>query len=330
MSGGARGTAVLLRPEESADAAAAVVELLGAREYPGDPTWREAVLRSAREAIEARPSRARILVRADGTPLALIVPEPLPDPRLGHRIWVGVARPDVTTSELTAGWDALAAAPDHVERVLRLYLDPPSSDPEPFDRSLTSLGFVRRWRMDLVIDPRAFAPAPPTGSAATPRGLTLDDEAALATLMARAYDDDPAERATQAQSAEPADDARRGTHDLLHGGVGTWCPEASFGVDDGDRLVGATLVQEYQGLLISEIMVDPSARRRGLASRLLAATLRALAARSVPSVRLVVTRENERAYRLYRKLGFVANPGVEGPVWVRPDLVGSLADAAPV
>lgn len=322
LSDPSAGAVTLVRPEAAPELAEESVARLAARPFP-DAAWREEVVRSARRSVEARPSEALLLVRPRAGSLAIVGYTALPDRRLGFAVHIRAVDPRLTAEELAFLWAALAAGPDRVDPVLRVQLEPPASDPIPFDRALGPRGFVQRRRVDLTIEPRSAPRTVPRGPE-SPRLLSPSEEAELAVLIARAYDDDPAERAMFAKSADPTEDARLAAHDLLHGGVGTWVPEASFGIFEGGRLLGATLVQELHGPLISEVIVDPDARRRGLASRLLAATLAALAARAVPRVRLVATRENERAFRLYLKLGFEPNLASEGPVWVRPDLVGSL------
>ena len=152
-------------------------------------------------------------------------------------------------------------------------------------------------------------PAPKPGYA--PRALTLADEALIADLMYRAYSDSP-ERAIFATTLDQREDARRGTRGLLHGEVGRWLPDASFGIEEGGRLIAHTLANELEGGLISEVGVDPSYRRQGLARRLLPLTIGALRSAGFEVPRLVVTMWNAGAVRLYQSTGFEFVPARRG------------------
>ncbi|MGA7860732.1 MAG: GNAT family N-acetyltransferase [Thermoplasmata archaeon] len=156
-------------------------------------------------------------------------------------------------------------------------------------------------------------PAPKPGYA--PRALTLADEALIADLMYRAYSDSP-ERAIFATTLDQREDARRGTRGLLHGEVGRWLPDASFGIEEGGRLIAHTLANELEGGLISEVGVDPSYRRQGLARRLLPLTIGALRSAGFEVPRLVVTMWNAGAVRLYQSTGFEFVPAGAGRVWL--------------
>ena len=189
-------------------------------------------------------------------------------------------------------------------------------------------GYVSVVRADMRFPKRI--PLTPTASSpsVTLRNLTFSDEADIADLLFRVYADDPLERALFATTSDQREGARRGTHGLLHGEVGRWIPEASFGIFDGGRLVAQTLANELGGGLITEVGVDPSFRRRGFARRLLPFTIRALRAAGFEEPRLVVTMRNERAVRLYLSLGFEFVPGGDGRMWLNSRALG-LAPATP-
>lgn len=192
--------------------------------------------------------------------------------------------------------------------------------PEPVsDLALAGLGFESVHRIDMVYpldrplpELREAAPGVPAG-----RSLVAADEDSIAALMARAYDDNRIDRRMFQTQRDPVDDARVATGHLIHGELGTWIPRASFGVEFEGRLVAATMVNEFHGPLISEVMTDPSARRVGHASRLIVRSLGAARALGLPEPRLVVTLENERAHRLYRSLGFRERPETLGNLWLR-------------
>jgi ribosomal protein S18 acetylase RimI-like enzyme len=147
------------------------------------------------------------------------------------------------------------------------------------------------------------------------RPLTLADEEAIATLLFRVYTNSP-ERALFATTLDEEDDARKATHDLLHGGIGRWLPAASFGIELDRRLVALTLANELAGGLISEVGVDSSFRRQGLARQLLSRTVRALRTAGFDVPRLVVSMWNPQAVQLYKSMGFEFVPNGAGRLWI--------------
>jgi ribosomal protein S18 acetylase RimI-like enzyme len=171
-------------------------------------------------------------------------------------------------------------------------------------------------RIDLrypLVKPLFEAPGPtPAGL----RGLTVDDEASVARLLQIAYADNPVEQAVFIRDRDPVREAERSARDLLHERYGRWMSEASFGVFEGGELGAAVLVNDLNGPLITEVMTAPLYRRRGWATHLLHASLHAMRARGSPEPRLVVTTWNERAHRLYRRLGFEHVPGADGGIWL--------------
>jgi len=177
-------------------------------------------------------------------------------------------------------------------------------------------GFSSVVRSDMRF-PKGVEPArlPPDPSR-LPRRLSLADEVRIADLLFRAYADDPMERALFATTLDQREDARRGTHGLLHGEVGRWIPEASFGIEEGGRLIAHTLANDLEGGLITEVGVDPSFRHQGFARRLLPFTIDALRSAGFEAPRLVVTMRNTRAVELYLKVGFQFEPGGSGRLWL--------------
>ncbi|MGC2288250.1 MAG: GNAT family N-acetyltransferase [Thermoplasmata archaeon] len=164
-------------------------------------------------------------------------------------------------------------------------------------------------------------PAPVTGFA--PRALRLADEPLIADLLYRAYADSP-ERALFVTMLDQQEDARQGTHDLLHGEIGRWLPDASFGIEERGCLIAQTLANELEGGLITEVSVDPSYRRQGLARRLMPLTVDALRSAGFEAPRLIVTLWNAGAVRLYKSLGFEFAPGGSGRVWLNLPVLGVM------
>jgi ribosomal protein S18 acetylase RimI-like enzyme len=155
----------------------------------------------------------------------------------------------------------------------------------------------------------------------SPRKLSVADEPEIADLLRRTYAGEP-ERALFATTLDQAEDARRGVHDLLHGEIGRWIPDASFAIEKGGRLIAQTLANELEGGLITEVGVDPAFRRQGHARRLLPLTIGALRVAGFDTPRLVVTMWNVGAVQLYRSLGFEFVPGGAGRVWLNLRALG--------
>lgn len=194
-------------------------------------------------------------------------------------------------------------------------------------RVLSDRGFRAVSRIDLAWPVDREIALPPRLERGVVRSLRASDEEALATLLDRAYSDNPIDRALFRQRRDSRADARDAVHLLLAGELGPWIASASFGVEEDARLVAATLVNDYKGALITEVMVDPSARRRGLATRLLLHTLADLRRLGRADIRLVVTLSNEPAYRLYTSLGFRPLPTTEGSTWLHVGRLGLGSDA---
>ena len=200
----------------------------------------------------------------------------------------------------------------------------------PADRQeiFTRRGLTGVVRADMRF-PRGLDPPPAPIDAAFPtRRLTGDDEGMIADLLYRAYEDSP-ERALFATTLDHREDSRRGARGILHGEVGKWLPDASFGIVEGDRLIAQTLANDFLGGLISEVDVHPAFRRKGFARRLLPLTIRALRSAGFETPRLVVTMWNPGAVQLYRREGFEFVPGGAGRVWLDLRAMGVSAPSTP-
>ena len=196
--------------------------------------------------------------------------------------------------------------------------------PQVRHRVLPAHGFVPVSRIDLGWPSARAPPAGPSPALGRARPLTAADAPALARLLDRAYDDNPVDLALFRRRSDRALDAADAVHYLLSGGLGPWLDSASFGVELGDEMIGATIANDYLGSLISEVMVDPRHRRRGLARHLLSLTLSDLLQRGRSDIRLVVTLSNARAYRLYTSMGFSPLPQTEGSIWLHAGRLGLL------
>jgi ribosomal protein S18 acetylase RimI-like enzyme len=187
---------------------------------------------------------------------------------------------------------------------------------------LRSLGFSAVPRVDMRYPPdRPVFPVLPTSEVRL-RPITPADTEALAGLNARAYADNPVDVALFRVRRDLLTDARQHIAMLLGREIGPWLASGSFLVEDDVGVVGATIANERDGALVTQVMVDPRARRRGHAARLLAATIDGLRADGQSNIRLVVTLSNRRAERLYRSLGFAVDPKTQGVSWVHAERLG--------
>ena len=283
--------------------------------------WREQSIARIRGAFESRPPRGAIAVTDAGEAVAFSTWESVQDSVLGESVSIVCIDPGnaaAMVEEIVAEVCRLKPGGRLILRLEILQGSPPTSDLEEL---LSRYQLEPRTRGDYRFDLNRISRLSPGKVTFPMRNLGLEDESALAKLLEEAYAADPAERALFAQRSDPREEARTGVHGLLRGGVGDWLPWASFGVTDSSRIVGATLVNQFHGPLISEVMVSPEFRRRGIARALLVASLRSLASHGAEAARLVASRENTNAVQLYESVGFSPDPGVEGVVWVNP---GSL------
>jgi ribosomal protein S18 acetylase RimI-like enzyme len=169
---------------------------------------------------------------------------------------------------------------------------------------LKQRGFaVERYRyMEVAItgsDLAAQDAGPVLWSEDTPQGIPA--------LLASAYPlPDPARSfARHGQPHEWADYVRQL---LTTTGCGTFLPQASFVVpgESSSRPDGATVVTRLSAdtVHLAQIAVAPDARGRGLARRLIAASLAAASAAGFARATLLVSERNQAARALYDRLGF--------------------------
>lgn len=191
----------------------------------------------------------------------------------------------------------------------------PGLGPDETDAVYQRRGYTPAVRAEMHLPPGTVISPRPLAPAFSTRPLSDRDEDAVASLMERVYHGEP-ERALFATTVDEAEDARTSVHDIVHGGIGMWLPEASFGIDHDGVLTAYTLANAHFGGLITELGVAPAFRRRGLARALLARTTQSLRSLGFPEPRLMVTMWNDRAVGLYRRVGFEFTPGGAERVWV--------------
>lgn len=157
---------------------------------------------------------------------------------------------------------------------------------------------MKRVRMthDLSNLPSVFAPS----RAVTVRVLGGDvDRDALGALLFLAY------RGGPDQEENSPEEGRLEIDRTLDGAYGALLPSASFLAMDGEEIVGASLVTQFEALpLLAHLIVHPPVQRQGIGASLALRTLAALAARGDTVARLAVHPESP-ARSLYARLGFV-------------------------
>ncbi len=200
----------------------------------------------------------------------------------------------------------------------------PGVPAEDRERLFRSRGFTDVLRAEMRLPAAVTIPERPVEPGFALRPLSGSDEAAVARLLQRVYHGE-LELALFSSTRDELEDARLIVHDVIHGGVGRWLPTASFGVEHAGELVACTLANDHVGGLISEVGVDPSCRRKGLARALLARTSRELRVAGFVEPRLVVTLWNERAVRLYRMVGFEFTVGGTERIWMDLPALGVAA-----
>jgi ribosomal protein S18 acetylase RimI-like enzyme len=132
------------------------------------------------------------------------------------------------------------------------------------------------------------------------RPMESDDSTAFGNLLYAAY------RGGVDDAGETPSDAIVEAQELLAGKYGPVLMSSSFVKVDGIYLAAATVVVRLEEniALLAYALTAPIYRRRGLAGRLISLSIDSLARRGYIDVKLVVTRANVDAVKLYRTLGF--------------------------
>jgi RimJ/RimL family protein N-acetyltransferase len=132
------------------------------------------------------------------------------------------------------------------------------------------------------------------------------DAEAVARLMLDAY------RGTIDSEGEDLDGARAEVASFLIAGESSSPRLAeSFLVRSGEELVSACLVANWprRGCpIVSYVLTAPAAKRQGMGSVALAASIEALAASGESEVRAIITEGNEPSERLFARFGFLRLP----------------------
>lgn len=139
------------------------------------------------------------------------------------------------------------------------------------------------------------------------RPWSLTPGPAAVRLMARAYAGEPVARWFAPHGR--LDEWAHYVGQLLHTtACGTFLPEASFALDgDAGEPAGLVLTTQLSGTMahVAQVVSDPEVRRRGIATRLVAAAARAVLGIGCEACSLLVADDNAPAKALYASLGFV-------------------------
>jgi GNAT superfamily N-acetyltransferase len=164
-------------------------------------------------------------------------------------------------------------------------------DPTTLPPRRRSTMVARVQRREVAADPRVRAPRP-------------GDAPAIAELMLAAY------RGTIDDEGESPEETLDVVQQLFAGEYGAMLWNISEVIEQDGRLVAATICTVWEGRPFVAFMVTaPEHKGLGLARAGLTRAINRLAAAGDPVLRLVVTRGNAPAEKLYASLGFVP----EGP-----------------
>jgi ribosomal protein S18 acetylase RimI-like enzyme len=249
--------------------------------------------------------------------------------QLGRRVQAVVLASDRQNPE---GWtrflNALLDLPDPGGPVFLLDCGFPGLTDSEAAALLVPRGFRVYHRYGLEFP--AGAPLPSEPSQPLLRGRLRNvgpaDLDGLAMLNAAAYAHS-VDRYRFTSGHEPVEDARRLLRSLFEGKYGAFLPESSFGLEIDGALRGATLVTDrVQYKLIADVEVHPDFQRHGHARRLLRAMLAATPRDGKIPLVLTVTKENNVAFELYLRLGFISKEG-PFPLWADSARLGLLPPA---
>lgn len=219
-----------------------------------------------------------------------------------------------------------------------LYLEPPRANPDgyraaldvvarsagPIAFSTGQLAGLSEEAESTVLRERGFAPfgrtemafplassvpdaLPPPGVHVRP--VMAEDESALARLHERAYRNH-LDRYLATEDLDPARDADRQLREYFSGRHGeVLSPGSSVVTVDGQIVAAVIATRRPPQVLIIDVMSDPAREGRGFARLALAESVRRLRERGETHLVLNVTEGNDRAIRLYSRIGFVTTMG---------------------
>jgi ribosomal protein S18 acetylase RimI-like enzyme len=185
------------------------------------------------------------------------------------------------------------------------------------DQRFASAGFEGRPRHYLVHDLTGSSRA--AASAPRLRPLLREDIAKAAQIVYLSHRGS-LDAALNLTYATPA--SCRGFVEtlMLRAGCGQFDSEASFVAEGREGPVGVVLASRLSRSNghVCQVSVLPDCQARGLGRSLVEAALEGFRRRGLATASLSVTVGNDRAYRLYERLGFRVHKAFAAHAWVRP------------
>jgi ribosomal protein S18 acetylase RimI-like enzyme len=107
---------------------------------------------------------------------------------------------------------------------------------------------------------------------------------------------------------------------VLRAGCGRFDPDASFIAEEREGATGVLLASHLSRSNghVCQVSVLPEAQARGLGEVLMTSALTSFRRQGLQTASLSVTVDNQRAYRLYERLGFRLRKQFAAHAWVRP------------
>lgn len=253
------------------------------------------------ESALRRGERLGALFRRDGVPVGVAVWQT--HGPLGLSVNLLYLEPEVASLEAyDRFWRGLASLE---QRVVFAPGEIPGLSEEEETRLMTGVGFARFGRSEMRLAVGTILPDAPARGHAFVRPVRPADASELARLHRVAYHG-RFDRFLFLEDDDEAVDADRMVKDLFAGRWGEYSPEGSWALEENGVLLGGVLsTRRPDGVLIADVMVDPGRQGEGLGTSVLVAALRGLAGAGIQPVFLNVTEGNDRAIRLYERIGFV-------------------------
>jgi GNAT superfamily N-acetyltransferase len=274
------------------------------------------------EALLARGDvRAALWLDDRSAPSGLVLWDFMPG--VGRRVRVYFGPQHRSAENLARLLDELDARSEHEGSVASVVDYIPGVSREAQEATFSARGFFPVERLVFRLDAEVPIPDETLAGMTDLRPIDAGDEEALVTLMRDAYDPLAGETAPWLFYRDPKQDAREAVREILEGRRGEWLPWASFGIDIGGVLRGASLVTRWDVPILSEVMVAPSFRGIGLGYYLALGSARALRERDVGALHTVTTSHDLRALRLCRRIGFEPADRSAVGLWVSRAAVGA-------
>jgi ribosomal protein S18 acetylase RimI-like enzyme len=264
--------------------------------------------------------RAMLWLTEEGAPAGLALWDFVPG--VGRRVWVYLREGHRAPDDLANLLDDLDARGDQDGPLASVLDFIPGVSPDVQAPVFSARGFFPTERLVLRLPADAELPDEALVGRPDLRALEPADEEGLVSLMREAYDSLAGEPLPWLMYRDPRQDARDAVREILEGRRGDWLPWASFGIETGGKLQGASLVTKLDVPILSEVMVAPALRRIGLGYYLALESVRVLRERDAGELHAVVSSQDLRALRLFHRLGFEASDLRAVGLWVSRVAIG--------